>query len=1842
MRGTLAAERKRVQSQLRYWIVLAAAAAVVAILATAGGAAGSSSVPTVSLADPGQTLSGTVALTATATPTTGQIITSVVIQWSPAGANQWHTIATLASPPYSAQFDTTTIPDGSYDLRAQATDSSGAVGTSPILMRSVVNSPSVSLEDPGTTLHAIVPITADASVPNGRTVTSVAFEYSPAGADNWTTFAVDTDAPYRQAFDTTQVPDGEYDIRAVLTDSSNATATDVLKDRIVNNNNPGASALLSDPGAALGGTINLDATVTQGNFPIDTVAFQVSPGGKQQWRTVGNTKSAPYALSLDTAKLKDGRYDLRVVATDQGGNQIFSPDVTNRWIDNTPPATSLARPKVPLVGQVTLHATADDASSGVSTVRFERAAHGTSTWILIGVRRATPYSLVFDSRSVPNGSYDFRSVATDAAGNRATSAVVSDVAVDNPATPLATPPTIDDIVGPAHGIVLLGSVAGSPQHETWAAGLTDGPPASVNGSRLPYTAQGNQIVLLRYLDSTGWEIVDVPRMPDGSAFQLLPAAQVNGSGVLVRGAMAPSGEGWLWIAETATDGSVRYGLFHRPSGGRFVFDSGDTAALGPALLAPRGNARGQSELTLRSAPNGTGTVGVLVSPGQDSAPMTLTSAQGTPVQISTQLSYGVLASGSWNAETVAPLPPSYQPTDGDSLSLQFADTDGPGAGWGALDLQSTSTQPVPLMLGHFDQTGWTFVRTGLDVLDLTGAFAQPGRFVRPTGLLASGNAVWIGVTLNQTGSTHQDTVVARLDRANGRITDSWCTNQSESSSCIDPLDGAHPAAVPTAVFSTKTGDVALAQVNGFIDEFRAGEWIQIAAPGFAASASSIFSSPAEGWIAGDRALGHWHLPNNSVAPMTVWPEPNRSTLTSVAAPSTTTDPWGSGALAVGLRGAALEYDPQQGWVDTALPPHDAQLNLTSVAFSGPSSAVAVGQSGVIVRWNGTQWTEDPQSVSLTQNLLNSVAFSSAGQGWAVGTFGTILHYDGSTWKLEQPPPEDAGVDITSVAVSGSEVFAIAGGNLIERNANGTWAPVTQSLLPNPAPPPGDLRVVSGLPDGGLVVAGRSVVLTRSHAGDRLQYSAQPVDGIAVAAAATRDSAGHIEPFVSVAQPALDPNTLTPSDDVAGYPPGDGELLRETSGGGWQDLSRAQYPGGTGLPGDGVVKSDPVLAVAPSSDGAHAWVVGGYAGTITAAGQGTGAVLPARPLGWQTASIWRFDADSPLKPPAPPSSGIVLPSLSGLVNFAFFSGPECRIQCSATQDAQPNVNLEAAETEMSTFAAQPGGPAFAVLGGNARGPADPVAYQDGNGAAADFAQLPSLFKPLGSLPLFAAFGPFDSVPGLEDPTEPWADAFSGAPAPFGPGPAPAGIKPTGTGGLDGGVHRYYAFDATQDGGTIRIIVLDNSAGSLDGTWPGQTKWLEAQLAAARGAQLPVVVVTSIPLGPAGQPGIAHDGPAVTTLLVNAGVLAVFTTNPNQQNQQFAIPDALKFPQIPEYEGASLGYQQTGNGGVLWYDVTVDTLALQVSVNAVPVIDSLSIKPLDGVTVKRSSTLRFQGIARRPIGSLATTPNNDSFPGFDNYVTIPASGLCAGCTSPTYTFASSNPSVGDFVVPTATGSSFPLIDPVTGHPDQSPTSGLFCAYNSGTTTITLTAGLQTAQIPVTVTSGGSGPPCGTVFNPNVPPVVVTSVGANPTAAAPPPPAPAPASSAPAPLPILPVPPPAPVPSAPQTPPLPSPVPAQVAILPPPVPLAQPVPPGGATAPGTAQQPASAPRRERARKHASQSAFVVRPAAVNAADWFFPATAGAAFFAILAAALAVGPSVRRRRSPAYAELSLRRRDR
>ena len=135
--------------------------------------------------------------------------------------------------------------------------------------------------------------------------------------------------------------------------------------------------------------------------------------------------------------------------------------------------------------------------------------------------------------------------------------------------------------------------------------------------------------------------------------------------------------------------------------------------------------------------------------------------------------------------------------------------------------------------------------------------------------------------------------------------------------------------------------------------------------------------------------------------------------------------------------------------------------------------------------------------------------------------------------------------------------------------------------------------------------------------------------------------------------------------------------------------------------------------------------------------------------------------------------------------------------------------------------------------------------------------------------------------------------------------------------------------------------------------------------------------------------------------------------------------------------------------------------------IPVVQSLALEPLNGLTVARSSTLSFRAIARRPNGTVPT---------YYHYASIPAPS-CSGCVAPSYTFTSSNPAIGDFVAPSGSGSQFPALN-ASGHPIHSSTSGLFCGYNAGTTTVSVTSGLLTSSETVTVQPGPIGQPCGTV--------------------------------------------------------------------------------------------------------------------------------------------------------------------
>lgn len=97
----------------------------------------------------------------------------------------------------------------------------------------------------------------------------------------------------------------------------------------------------------------------------------------------------------------------------------------------TPTAVSIADPGSPLRAAAALSGSATDAGSGIAVVRFQYTEAGGSAWADACVSAVSPYSCGFDTMSVPDGLYDLRIVATDAAGNFTNSTAVFNRRIDN-------------------------------------------------------------------------------------------------------------------------------------------------------------------------------------------------------------------------------------------------------------------------------------------------------------------------------------------------------------------------------------------------------------------------------------------------------------------------------------------------------------------------------------------------------------------------------------------------------------------------------------------------------------------------------------------------------------------------------------------------------------------------------------------------------------------------------------------------------------------------------------------------------------------------------------------------------------------------------------------------------------------------------------------------------------------------------------------------------------------------------------------------------------------------------------------------------------------------------------------------------------------------------------------------------------------------------------------------------------------------------------------------------------------------------------------------------------------
>ncbi|HEX5620354.1 MAG TPA: Ig-like domain-containing protein [Solirubrobacteraceae bacterium] len=288
----------------------------------------------VSLTNPGTPLTNTVGLTATASSERG--IASVVFQAAPAGTSDWVTLCTDNVAPYTCSWNTLSVADDTYDLRATATDTAGYAKTSTVSGRVVDNyTLTVTLTDPGA-MSGTESLTATAANAAGGGIQSLKIQHRAVGATSWTDVCSGTTNPRTCGLDTTALPNGGRELRAVVTDLAGQTAQSTMITRTVDNTPPTATPSVPSSGT---GTVNMSADAQDDGSGIAYVAFEAFYMG--QWYEFCRDTTAPYTCSGDSAAVPDGTYSIRVVVENNAGVKTTSSP-SSITIDNPPKGTDIA------------------------------------------------------------------------------------------------------------------------------------------------------------------------------------------------------------------------------------------------------------------------------------------------------------------------------------------------------------------------------------------------------------------------------------------------------------------------------------------------------------------------------------------------------------------------------------------------------------------------------------------------------------------------------------------------------------------------------------------------------------------------------------------------------------------------------------------------------------------------------------------------------------------------------------------------------------------------------------------------------------------------------------------------------------------------------------------------------------------------------------------------------------------------------------------------------------------------------------------------------------------------------------------------------------------------------------------------------------------------------------------------------------------------------------------------------------------------------------------------------------------------------------------------------------
>jgi len=348
--------------------------------------------PMVAITSPANnaTISGTTTITASATDN----VAVANVQFKLDSGNVGSAILIA---PYSYALNTAALANGNHSLTAVATDTVGNATTSAVVTVNVNNgasAPSITSLNPTSGLLGVAVTISGANFGATQGTSAVTFNGIAATPTGWNSTSIGVNVP-------SGATTGNVVVRVGGAASNGVTFT-------VTTSPPSISSL-SPTSGLLGASVTITGVNLGATQGTSTVRFNGTSATPTGWNATSLVVPVPAAATTGNVVVTVGG------AASNGLAFTVLADTSAPVVTITAPASNAT-----VSATIALTATATDADSLISFVQFLVDGLNTGARLTIA-----PYSILFDTSTLPNGNHALTAVAQDPAGNQGTSAALA-------------------------------------------------------------------------------------------------------------------------------------------------------------------------------------------------------------------------------------------------------------------------------------------------------------------------------------------------------------------------------------------------------------------------------------------------------------------------------------------------------------------------------------------------------------------------------------------------------------------------------------------------------------------------------------------------------------------------------------------------------------------------------------------------------------------------------------------------------------------------------------------------------------------------------------------------------------------------------------------------------------------------------------------------------------------------------------------------------------------------------------------------------------------------------------------------------------------------------------------------------------------------------------------------------------------------------------------------------------------------------------------------------------------------------------------------------------------------